>query len=149
MARYTAAMINIRLLIEQRIKAKAKVTVCKEVAGASDLASLLSGRLADGGCYVIPESDQASKNTRVNAVSQRNQEQFAVIYSVRNVRDQRGADAADACHALRAEVLAALLGWVPNSDCEAMEKVNGRLVSFVNGFYVWKDVFQTAQYIHS
>lgn len=140
-------MINIRPLIEQRIRAQ--VTSLKEVSGASDLQSLLSGRLSDNGCYIIPESDRASENTRVNAVAQRNAEQYSIIFIVRNVRDPRGADAADVCHDLRNAVLSALLNWAPNPDCEAFEKASGRLISFSNGFYIWQDVYRTAQYLHS
>lgn len=140
-------MINIRPLIEQRIKDT--VPELTEVAGSSDLSTLLTGRVSDGGCYIMPESDTATPNGRVNAVAQRNQEQFAVIFTVSDVRDPRGADAADVCNGLRAKVLSALLGWVPESSCEMVEKVNGRLISFTGGYFIWKDVYQTAQFIHS
>ena len=140
-------MINLRPLIEQRIREQ--VPSLKEIAGASDLQSLLAGRLADAGCYIIPESDRASENSRVNAVAQRLVEQYSLIFIVRNLRDPRGADAADVCHALRLDALAALVGWIPDPACEAFEKVSGRLISFANGFYIWQDTYRTAQYIHS
>lgn len=140
-------MINIRPLIEARIKAQ--IPDFKEVAGASDMASLFAGRIADNGCYIIQDSERASPNTRINAVSQENTEHYAVLIVVRNVRDSRGSDAADVCHTLRAQVLTCLLGWEPDSTITPFEKVDGRLISFADGFYIWKETYKTSQLIRN
>ena len=140
-------MINIRPLIEQRLRNE--VADFKEVAGAADLVSVLKGRLADRGCYVLQEAESAGKNPLIGAVMQENVEHYAIIIVVRNVRDARGTDAADACHALRASAKDALLGWIPDDSCGALEKVSGKLVNFMDGFFIWKDSYQTYQFIRS
>lgn len=140
-------MINIRPLIQDRIKAK--VLAAKEVAGASSITEVIKGRMANNGIYVFQVSDQAGNNSLINKVSQRDTEQYGVLFVVHNVKDARGADAADQCFALRAAALDALLGWTPDSSYEMLEKVSGKLISMVNGFYVWLDVYKTASLIRS
>lgn len=140
-------MQNLRPLIEQRIKTN--VSGFKEVAGASDLASLLKGRLSDTGCYVFQERDVATENKRINSVIQRNVEQYAVVIVIRNVRDPRGADAADVCYTFRKNISQFLLGWVPHVAAEQLEYAGGTLVSFQNGLYIWKASYRTAQFLES
>lgn len=147
MARYTAAMINVRPLIQQRIKTN--VLAAKDVAGASSLSDALAGRLSHNGICIFPVAEQAGKNTLVNRVSQRNEEHFGLLFAVHNVKDPRGADAADQCFELRAAAREELLGWEPHSSYEMLEKVSGKLIVKVNGFYLWLDVYKTASLIRS
>lgn len=140
-------MINIRPLIQARIQSS--VAAAKEVAGASSLAEVTKSRLAHNGIYVFPVADQAGNNTMINIVSQRNAEQFGVLFAVHNVKDARGADAADQCFALRMAAMEALLGWEPDAGYDMLEKVSGKLISMTNGFYLWLDVYKTASLIRS
>lgn len=140
-------MINIRPLIEARLRAQ--VPAFKEVAGAADLTNILQGRIAAPGCYVFQERSSVGSNDLVGAVMQRVTQQFAVITIVRNVKDSRGADAADYSQSLQATVQTALLGWIPHPNALPIEYVSGALVSFANGFFIWKDLYQTTQYIRS
>lgn len=138
-------MINLRPLIETRLKT---ITEFKEVAGAADLSNILQGRMSDPGCYVFQERMLASENSASTAVIQRVSFQFAVIIVVRNVKD-KGADAADTCFALQASVMTALLNWTIDENAEPLEYVSGNVLSFDNGFLVWKDTFKTAQYLRA
>jgi hypothetical protein len=74
---------------------------------------------------------------------------FAVLIVVRNVKDARGADAADASYTLQAALKTALLGWCPDASADPLEYSGGALVSFANGFFIWKDTFITHQFIRA
>jgi|GEM_PF-718085 len=138
---------NLRPLIEDRIRLK--VPAFKEVAGASDLASLLAGRLTDHGCYLFKEGDSATGNHLVGATAQRKALAFTLIIVIRNVKDARGADADDISHGLQDSVEAALLGWSPDGNADPLEYSNGKLLSFANGFHIYKKTFNTYQSIRA
>jgi len=138
-------MINIRPLIQQRIRSQ--VAAFKEVAGASDLASILAGRLADPGAYVFQQQQRAGDNESAVGLIQAVTQQIAVIIVVKNVKDSRGGDAADTSFVLQTAVQAALLNWQPHADFAALTYAGGALVSFVGGFHVWKDTFTTPTYL--
>lgn len=140
-------MINCRPLIEQRIKEQ--VTEFKEVAGSADLSNILQARVSDPGCYVFQERTVAKSNEMIGLTRQQVTIRFAVIIVVRNVKDSRGVDAADISALLQESVRIALLGWIPHDACDPIEYVDGNLVSFANGFFVWKDSYQTFQFIRS
>jgi hypothetical protein len=72
-----------------------------------------------------------------------------VLIVVRNVKDTRGSDAADASYGLQASLKTALLGWCPDAGADPMEYSSGALVSFANGFFIWKDTFITHQFIRA
>jgi hypothetical protein len=139
-------MINIRPLIEQRIKT---VPDFREVAGVSDLVTLLAGRLASPACYIYPLTDTAGANLVLDPVVQLDEEHFAVVVVVKNVRDARGTDAADQCFALRELCRQKLMGWRPDPTVSAMQKARGQFLKLINGYYLWMDVYKTAQHISS
>lgn len=140
-------MINIRPLTQQHIRDQ--IASFSEVSGASDLTSLLKGRLLDRGCYVFPDRVSAGSNEVKNAVLQRVNPQLAVVTVVYNVKDARGEDAADVSFVYQEAVRSLLLGWRPHADFELYEYAGGNLVSFLNGFYIWKDSFKTQSIIQS
>ena len=138
---------NLRPLIEARIKSK--IPEFKEVAGAADMTNIMSGRLTDMGCYIFQERITATESGLVGATMQRLAVSFAVLIVVRNVKDARGADAADASYTLQTNLKTALLGWSPDSNADPLEYSGGALVSFANGFFIWKDTFNTHQFIRA
>jgi len=140
-------MPNLRPLLESRIKAQ--IPAFKEVAGAADMANIMAGRLTDLGCYIFQERVTAAESQLANAIMQRLTVTFAVLIVVRNVKDARGADAADASYTLQAALKTALLGWTPDAGAEPLEYGGGALVSFANGFFIWKDTFITHQFIRA
>lgn len=133
-------MINLRPLIEKRIRDE--TSGFSEIAGATDLQTLLAGRLSAAGCYVIPEASRPTGEVRYGN-NQRIDEQFAVITSVRNVRDPRGTDAADISFGLRNQVHDAVIGFKPHENAGGLIFSGAGLVSFVNGFFIYRDSFST------
>jgi hypothetical protein len=133
-------------LIEARLKT---IEAFKEVAGASDMTNIMSGRLTDHGCYTFQERINATESVMVGATMQRLTVLFAVLIVVRNVKDTRGADAADASHTLQDHLKTALLGWSPDSTADPLQYSGGALVSFANGFHIWKDTYTTKQFIRA
>lgn len=140
-------MSNLRPLIEARISTQ--IPAFKEVAGAADMANIMAGRLTDSGCYIFQERVTATDSQLVGATMQRLTVAFAVLIVVRNVKDARGGDAADASYTLQAALKTALLGWAPDASAEPLEYSGGALVSFASGFFIWKDTFTTHQFIRS
>jgi hypothetical protein len=140
-------MINLRPLIEQRIKDE--VIAFSEVAGAANLENIIAGRISSPGCYIFKERSQPQGGDLIGATMQRVVLRYAVIIIVKNVRDARGADAADESDSLQESVRTALLGWQPCPEADPMEYADGALVSFANGFFIWRDSFQTYQFIRS
>jgi len=139
--------INLRPLLEARIRAQ--VPELKEVAGAADMANIMSGRLTDMGCYIFQERITAAENHMIGTTMQQLTLSFAVLLVVRNVKDARGADAADASYTLQARIQSALLGWSPEAGADVLAYSGGALVSFANGFFIWKDTFNTHQFIRA
>jgi len=140
-------MENLRPLIEARIKAQ--VTAFKEVEGASDLQNITANRLGDPGCYVFEESVSVSQSTLISKTMQQVTLIFAVVIVLKNVKDARGSDAADVSHGLQNSIRTALLGWQPHTAADPLEYSGGALVSFANGFFIWRDSYKTIQYIRS
>lgn len=136
-------MINIRPLIEQRIRGQ--VPSCKNVSGVASLASIQANLLSDMGCYVFQERITANPPGSIDRLWQSITLHMAVITVVRNVRSANGVDAADVGHDLQDAVRGALLGWKPAVGVESLEYVSGALVSFSNGFFIWKDTYKTTQ----
>lgn len=140
-------MSTLRQLMELRLRAQ--ITAFKEVAGAADLSSILTGRVSAPGCYIFTERDKADANNLLNGVSQRIVESMAIVTVVRNVRDARGTDADDENKALRKLVSTALLNWVASPEYEPMEYGGGQLISFSNGFHFYKSTYLSASLIRA
>ena len=140
-------MINIRPLIQQRIKDE--VLAFSEVAGAANLENIMAGRISSPGCYIFKERSQPQGGDLIGITMQRVILRYAVIIIVKNVADARGADAADESETLQESVRTALLGWQPSPEADPIEYADGALISFANGFFIWRDTYQTYQFIRS
>jgi hypothetical protein len=140
-------MSTLRQLMEQRISAQ--ITAFKEVAGAANLESILTGRVSAPGCYIFTERDTAGANSLVTGVSQRVAILMAIVTVVRNVRDVRGTDADDENKVLRDLVSTALLNWTPSESYEPMEYGGGQPISFTSGFLYFKSTYSTAAQIRA
>jgi hypothetical protein len=138
-------MINIRPLIEQRIKTE--VPEFREVAGAVNLAAILSGRIEAPGCYVFKERETPEANAGLSDNFQILNLSFAVVIAVSNSRDQRGSDAADVSEVFQDAVKSALLGWIPNNKFTSLSYGGGALVSFAGGLYIWRASYLTSTII--
>ena len=138
---------NVRPLIQARVQAQ--VPAFKTVAGASSLEAIKSGRLMDAGCYVYRESQKAEASELVNGVMQRITVSIGVVIAVRNVVSASGVDADDTNFNLQNSLKTALLNWTPEPYSTPLQFGGGVLVSFANGFHLWKDTFITQQFIRA
>jgi|LakMenE01Jun11ns_1017448.scaffolds.fasta_scaffold9631684_1 hypothetical protein len=132
-------MENIRPATQSRLKNN--VTELKEVAGAASLAQILQGKKTDKGAYVFQTRESASSGLSTQLVIQNVDVQVSVVTTIYCVSDSMGGDAADASHDLRELIKAELIGWEPSVNFEPMEFAGGDLISFLDGFYVWRDNF--------
>jgi hypothetical protein len=139
--------VNVRPLIQARIAAQ--IPAFKEVAGASSLTAILQGRLSESGCYIFREKNAPEANELVNAISQRVIVSIGLVIVVRNVKDAHGNDADDISFNLQNSLKTALLGWQPEAGSDPMQFGGGGLVSFANGYHIWKDTFITQQFIRA
>ena len=140
-------MSNLRPLIEARIRSQ--IPAFKEVAGTVDMPNAMAGRLSDHGCYIFKERETVTESHLVGATMQRVTVYFGLLIVVRNVKDARGADADDVSYTLQAALKTALLGWIPDASAEPLEYSGGVFVMFKNGFHLWKNTFNTHQFIRA
>ena len=99
-------------------------------------------------CLLMPRG-MAGKNTRINAIDHRIEDQFSVIVAVRNVRDMAGLAAAEDIDALRPLVIDALLNWVPATDYDPIEYTGHQLIHYQDGIMLWADHFITRHHVRS
>jgi hypothetical protein len=144
-------MTPLRPLIEQRIIEQ--VTGFEEVRGAASIAQMIDARgvlFVDRGCYVFQDRIATGATDSPTASSLGVWPQFAVVVTVRNVRDATGIDAADVAFDLLNGVRVALQGWTPVfGETSAMQYTGGQLISFENGFLTWRDTYRVNQYIQT
>jgi len=142
-----SVLTNVRPLIQAQVLAA--IPEFKEVAGASNLAAIVQGRLVDNGCYIFREKASPEASEMANGVMQRITTSIALVIVVRNVATASGVDADDASFKLQNKLKQALLGWVPEPNASPLHFSGGALVSFANGFHIWKDSYTTEQFIRA
>lgn len=134
-------------LIDTIITHLGSVTALKKVSGAADFASAsidLKGKLP--AAYVLPLNDKAGRNEMANAVMQKVDVRFGVVLAVQNLRDALGKNAQSDLDPIRKAVIAALLGWQPDTDHEPVLYGSGRLLQMADGVLWWQLEFVTAYY---
>lgn len=98
------------------------------VAGGIDFEAVAnSAQLLRPAAYVIATGDKAGENDLQNGIRQNIRDDFDVIL-VLDTQDERGQEAVDLLHDLRAELWRALIGWKPGSDYDPIEYEGGELV---------------------
>lgn len=121
----------------------------KQVAGSADLIKVLSGNIADGGCYIFSEGESADTPVLIHEVIQQElTENITLITTVKNVTGQRQINADDECTALRQHLHSILLGFEP-TGYERLTYVAGKLLSFSKGFLIYKSTYTTKITIES
>jgi hypothetical protein len=63
--------------------------------------------------FVMPLGDAADGEVMLSSLDQELTTRFAVVVAVANTSDERGQAAAETIYTIRAQLLAALVGWVP------------------------------------
>lgn len=100
------------------------------VAGAAEYSVIPDVTALNMPClYVVPLDDNPEAQRSQNGYRQALRDGFAVIVRVSNKADERGQDAYDNVHDLRAEIWAALLAWQPDESYGAIEYEGGNLLA--------------------
>ena len=102
-----------------------------------------SAKLSHPSAYVITAGDDAAGNDLQNGVRQDITDLFDVIL-VLDSSDERGQEAADLLHDLRAGLWKALVGWKPGSEYDPIEYGGGSLVFINRARVVYRFGFETA-----
>ena len=100
----------------------------ERVVGGIDFEAVAnSTKLHRPSAYVIATGDQSSGSTSDNAIQQNIRDEFDVVL-VLDTHDERGQEAVDLLHDLRAELWRALVGWKPGGDYAPIEYAGGEAV---------------------
>lgn len=92
--------------------------------------------------YVIELADEAGPNgLATGGVRQALTERIGVVLILDASRDARGAAGAAALRPLRQAVRAALVGFAPDEDHDALTFVAGRLIAAEGGYLAWEETF--------
>ncbi|UVM48341.1 hypothetical protein LOY38_18340 [Pseudomonas sp. B21-015] len=111
------------------------------VAGGIDWDAVVeSAKLPMPAAYVIASADAATPNKVQNAIIQDITDQFTVVI-VLDAGDERGQEANDLLHDLRAELWRALVGWKPGAEYEPLEYNNGVLVHISRSRVIYQFAF--------
>jgi tetrahydromethanopterin S-methyltransferase subunit G len=118
------------------------------VEGAAAFAALGTAKpKAVPAAYVFTDEEAAEANERLDGVSQRVETDVGVVLITSDVSDRRGAAASADVETLKRDVIAALVGWRPDSADDVMTYVGARLVRAREGLVTLEMTFATAFYV--
>lgn len=121
----------------------AQVPALQKVAVAASIEAIVASLTAYPCAYLLAPRDKASENTKANALSQLVGTRFSIALVCQNLSDMRGEAALAEMDALRPQVWAALLNWVPGTGYRPVELTGGALLHAADGLVVWADEFFT------
>lgn len=120
-------------------------TFAGRVTGGIDWDAVVdSAQLSLPAAYVIASADAGGLNKAQNAVIQDITDQFAVVI-VLDAGDERGQEANDALHDLRAELWLSLVGWRPAAEYDPIEYGKGAMLHISRARVVYQFLF-TAEF---
>ncbi|WP_460111736.1 phage tail terminator protein [Pseudomonas sp. H3_D04] len=120
-------------------------TFAGRVTGGIDWDAVVdSAQLSLPAAYVIASADAGGPNKAQNAVIQDITDQFAVVI-VLDAGDERGQEANDALHDLRAELWLSLVGWRPAAEYDPIEYGKGAMLHISRARVVYQFLF-TAEF---
>jgi len=132
----------LRDLIIERLKTG--VPALKRVSSAADLASAKADAKQFPCAYVMTLAEQGGEARYMTGlVAQRRIVKIGVVLAVKNVRDATGMAAGGDMDALRSQTDAALFGWRPDNDHEALIFSGGKLLALIDGEVWWQDEYTT------
>lgn len=118
-------------------------TFVGRVAGGIDWDAVAeSAKLSLPAAYVIASADAAEPSKAQNVVVQDITDQFSVVV-VLEPKDERGQEANDLLHDVRAELWRALVGWKPSPEGTLVEYVKGELLHISRARVVYQFHFVT------
>jgi hypothetical protein len=125
----------------------AQLTGLKKIGGSADLDAAAKAAPPTPSMFVMPLAESGKPGGTTAVYRQPMLLEFSVISVVANQRDATGNAALADLVALRTQLKAALIGWVPNTeDGEPVEFIGGRLLQFDDGRLWWADQFRLASY---
>ncbi|RTY77185.1 phage tail terminator protein [Pseudomonas veronii] len=130
-------------LIVAQLRAYCPVFSNRVSAGIDWDAVASSAKLSHPSAYVIAAGDDASANDVDNAIRQDITDLFDVIL-VLDSTDERGQEAADLMHDLRASLWKALVGWKPSTEYDPIEYGGGSLIFINRARVVYRFSFEAA-----
>ncbi|MFJ2527148.1 hypothetical protein [Pseudomonas helmanticensis] len=130
--------------IVAHLKATCPTYAGRVAAGIDWDAVAESAKLPMPAAYVIAAADAASPSKAQNAVIQEITDQFAVVV-VLDAGDERGQEANDQLHDVRAELWRALVGWKPGPEYTLIEYDKGALVFVSRARVIYQFLF-TAEF---
>lgn len=130
-------------LIVAQLRAYCPAFSTRVSAGIDWDAVASSAKLSHPSAYVIAAGDDASANDVDNAIRQDITDLFDVIL-VLDSTDERGQEAADLLHDLRASLWKALVGWKPGAEYDPIEYGGGSLIFINRARVVYRFSFEAA-----
>jgi hypothetical protein len=123
--------------------------VFEGVSGAVAMAAAMDRRQFPREGYVMLTDAKASENELVNAVSQKVNETYTVMFWTLAAGDVTGESMIDAVETRRETILAALLGWQPGEDYAPLTYDSGALNQLVPGAVLWQESFSTTTHVRA
>ncbi|MDU8357983.1 hypothetical protein [Pseudomonas syringae group sp. J309-1] len=111
------------------------------VAGGIDWDAVAeSAKLSHPSAYVITTADAATDNDLQNGVRQVITDKIDVVIVI-DAADERGQQANDALHLIRAELWRALVGWRPGAEYDPMVYAGGALLHISRARVIYRFSF--------
>jgi hypothetical protein len=124
---------------------KSNVTGMAFVGDAADLASIKREAMKFPSAFVVPLAERGGANELSSGgVEQSRDPRIGVVYAVRNIKANKGAEALSDIELLRDAVDAVLFGWSPTTAHDPMLFANGKMLSMDNGVMFWQDEYTTS-----
>lgn len=137
------------LAVESIVARLTTQAVFQTVHGALELAAAIERKQFAAEAYVMLTAAKPDSNDLINAVSQRLTEEYSILFWSRAPNDPTGAAALTAIGTRRTAILAALLGWAPDSERAPFVYAGGQLGQFVAGGVLWEEQFTTESYVRA
>lgn len=116
-------------------------TFASRVAGGIDWDAVAeSAQLSHPSAYVIATADSATANDIQSGVRQVIADKIDVVI-VLDAADERGQEANDALHLIRAELWRALVGWNPGAEYDPMVYAGGGLLHISRARIIYRFSF--------
>lgn len=128
-------------LVVQRLKSQCATLLDVKLALSFSLPA------AYPSAYIFLISEHAEKNELFGGHYQQITGVIGVELMVQHFEDNNtGGPSALALEELRIQVMAELMGWAPSSDFSPFNFISGDLISYQNGYAVWRDQYSTFFY---
>lgn len=134
------ALPDLAGLVEARLQAQCPLL--RQVGGSADLPAAEEALRARPAAFVVPLAERPSDPLLLGDPVQRLSASVGVVLAVANLRDPRGDAAREDLVAVRQQVRAALLGWLPAGCLDRLACAGSRLVRLdPRGVLWWQDDF--------